>query len=178
MKNLSKNEAVGLLAAIIVLGLTFVGTRFNPFMTAPETVDGTPVENVELPDVKANPAAAYDALKGAMNGQGAVTKLITQDVRIGTGTVVKAGDTVRVHYTGMLQDGTQFDSSLSRGVPYTFILGTGVVIKGWDEGIVGMKVGGERILVIPADLAYGNRQVGPIAPNSTLIFSVELMGAE
>lgn len=179
MKNLSKNEAVGLLGAIVVLGITFVGTQFNPFITtSPDTNATKSSENVMLPDVKSQPAAAAAALRGAMNGQGTVTKLITQDVRVGTGTVAKAGDIVSVHYSGILQDGKEFDSSYNRGVPYTFELGSGVVIKGWDEGIVGMKVGGQRILVIPSDLAYGNRQVGPIAPNSTLIFQVELMSAE
>ena len=176
MKNLSKSEAVGLLGAIIVIGITFVGTRFNPFVQVSVETE-TASENVELPDVKKQPAAAYEALKGAMNNHGTVTKLITEDILVGTGTVAKAGDTLSVHYTGMLQDGTQFDSSYTRGVPYTFELGSGAVIKGWDAGIVGMKVGGQRILVIPTDMAYGNRQVGPIAPNSTLIFSVELVAA-
>jgi len=178
MTNLSKNEAVGLLAAIIVLGITFVGTRFNPFIpNTPVDADVASV-TVELPDVQTQPDAAYNALKGAMDSRGTVTKLITEDTRVGTGTIAKVGDTVSVHYTGMLQDGTQFDSSYTRGVPYTFVLGTGKVIKGWDEGILGMKVGGQRVVVIPSDLGYGNRQVGPIAPNSTLIFSLELVSAE
>jgi FKBP-type peptidyl-prolyl cis-trans isomerase len=93
----------------------------------------------------------------------------------GEGREAKAGDTVSVHYTGTLQDGSKFDSSRDRGQPITFPLGAGHVIKGWDEGIAGMKVGGKRTLVIPPNLGYGSRGVGSIPPNSTLLFDVELV---
>ena len=104
-----------------------------------------------------------------------------QDEVVGTGTVAKAGQTVAVQYTGTLTNGTKFDSSYDHGSePFSFQLGTGQVIKGWDEGVVGMKVGGKRILVIPALLAYGSQDVGNglIPPNSTLIFEVELVGVK
>ncbi len=98
------------------------------------------------------------------------------EVERGFGDVARAGKTVTVHYTGYLQDGTKFDSSLDRGEPFTFPLGAGKVIAGWDEGLVGMKVGGRRKLVIPAELAYGSRGAGRlIPPNATLVFDVELM---
>lgn len=99
------------------------------------------------------------------------------DEVIGTGAEAVSGKQVSVHYTGTLTDGKKFDSSLDRGQPFTFNLGTGQVIKGWDEGVVGMKVGGKRKLVIPANLAYGNREVGNglIPANSTLLFEVELL---
>ncbi len=97
------------------------------------------------------------------------------DLKEGTGAEAKAGDTVEVHYTGWLKDGTKFDSSLDRGEPFSFPLGKGRVIKGWDEGVAGMKVGGKRKLIIPAELAYGNRNMGKIPPNSELIFEVELL---
>ena len=98
------------------------------------------------------------------------------DLKKGTGPVAKAGQTVKVHYTGWLTDGKKFDSSLDRGEPLEFKLGAGMVIKGWDEGIVGMKVGGRRKLTIPPDMAYGSAGHPPvIPPNSPLVFDVELL---
>lgn len=93
----------------------------------------------------------------------------------GQGRTAGAGDTVAVHYTGCLTDGTKFDSSRDRGQPIRFVLGTGRVIQGWDEGLQGMRAGGKRILRIPPELAYGSRGGGPIPPNATLLFRVELM---
>ena len=98
------------------------------------------------------------------------------DLRAGTGAEAKAGDSVSVHYTGTLEDGTKFDSSRDRGQPFTFPLGQGRVIKGWDVGVAGMKVGGQRKLTIPAEEGYGSRGAGGvIPPNATLYFDVELL---
>jgi len=98
------------------------------------------------------------------------------DDQVGTGTEAQAGKTVSVHYTGWLLDGTKFDSSKDRNQPFSFPLGRGQVIKGWDEGVAGMKVGGKRTLVIPPDLGYGARGAGGvIPPNATLKFEVELL---
>ncbi len=98
-------------------------------------------------------------------------------IQPGTGETATAGKVVAVHYTGWLQsDGTKFDSSRDRGQPFEFVLGRGQVIRGWDEGVAGMKEGEKRKLYIPADLAYGTRGVpGVIPPNSTLVFEVELL---
>ena len=99
------------------------------------------------------------------------------DLAVGTGDEAVAGRTVSVHYTGWLTDGTKFDSSKDRGQPFRFSLGGGQVIKGWDEGVQGMKVGGIRKLTIPSDLGYGPRGAGGvIPPNATLVFEVELLG--
>ena len=99
------------------------------------------------------------------------------DLTVGAGTTAQAGQTVTVHYTGWLQNGKKFDSSIDRGQPFSFPLGAGRVIKGWDEGVQGMKVGGTRKLIIPSNLGYGARGAGGvIPPNATLVFEVELLG--
>lgn len=104
--------------------------------------------------------------------------LIIEDIAIGTGAAAKTGDTVTVHYTGRLTDGTKFDSSLDRNTPFTFTLGAGRVIAGWEQGVIDMKVGGKRKLTIPPQLAYGDRGIGPIPPNATLVFDIELLAIQ
>jgi FKBP-type peptidyl-prolyl cis-trans isomerase len=125
-------------------------------------------------------AAGADSQK---SGSAAEEKTVTTasglryvELALGTGAEAKAGDRVQVHYTGWLEDGTKFDSSVDRGTPFAFPLGAGRVIKGWDEGVAGMKVGGKRKLIIPAELGYGDRGAGGvIPPKATLIFEVELL---
>ena len=105
-----------------------------------------------------------------------VDELKIEDTIIGEGKEAIAGKVVSVHYTGTLVDGTKFDSSVDRGTPFQFTLGAGQVIKGWDQGVLGMKVGGKRTLIIPSDLAYGpTGRPGTIPPSATLIFDIELL---
>jgi len=107
---------------------------------------------------------------------GNVTKLQKTDLKVGTGKVAKTGDNVTVHYRGTLTNGTKFDASYDRNEPFSFPLGGGQVINGWDEGVVGMKEGGKRKLVIPSDMAYGDEGRPPtIPPKATLVFEVELL---
>jgi len=106
-------------------------------------------------------------------------KLIIQDERVGTGAEAVSGKKITVNYSGTLTDGTKFDSSYDRGTPFTFTLGAGEVIQGWDQGFAGMKVGGKRKLTIPSSLGYGAQGAGSaIPPNATLIFEVELLSVE
>lgn len=105
--------------------------------------------------------------------------LIIEDLTVGSGDEACAGQEVTVHYTGWLTDGTKFDSSKDRDDPFVFPLGSGRVIRGWDEGVQGMKIGGTRKLTIPPDLGYGPRGAGGvIPPNATLVFEVELLATE
>ncbi len=103
--------------------------------------------------------------------------MVIEELAVGDGALAAAGQQVKVHYTGWLTDGTKFDSSKDRNDPFVFPLGAGRVIKGWDEGVQGMKVGGKRKLTIPPALGYGTRGAGGvIPPNATLVFEVELLG--
>ena len=112
-------------------------------------------------------------------GQSNITELIKADNVAGSGTEATAGKKVTVHYTGTLTDGSKFDSSVDRGQPFVFPLGAGRVIRGWDEGVATMKVGGKRTLIIPPELGYGARGAGGVIPgNATLMFDVELLGVK
>ena len=108
-----------------------------------------------------------------------INGLKIEEIVVGAGTEAKTGNTVSVHYTGTLFNGTKFDSSLDHGEPFSFTIGQGSVIQGWEQGIPGMKVGGKRKLTIPPALAYGDRAVGNAIPaNSTLVFEVELLSVQ
>jgi FKBP-type peptidyl-prolyl cis-trans isomerase len=98
-----------------------------------------------------------------------------EDIEVGSGAPAVRGDTLTVHYVGTFENGAVFDSSLARGEPFTFRLGIGAVIRGWDQGLVGMRVGGKRRLIIPPELAYGSQGSGTIPPNTPLRFEVELL---
>jgi FKBP-type peptidyl-prolyl cis-trans isomerase len=135
-------------------------------ITEPDPIQRDPAPN--------KPAAAAPGAPAAN-----VTELQKVDLVVGNGAEAVKGKRVTVHYTGTLTDGSKFDSSVDRGDPFKFNLGAGMVIKGWDEGVAGMKVGGKRKLTIPYQMAYGEEGRPPkIPPKATLIFDVELLGVE
>lgn len=144
---------VGVVAVVVaVIGITLV---LNRPAQAPETTQPKPTSN--------------------QTTQGGTMELQKTDEVVGTGAEATPGKTVTVNYLGTLTDGTKFDSSYDRSQPFSFTLGGGQVIKGWDEGVAGMKVGGKRKLVIPPSLGYGSQAVSTIPANSTLVFEVELL---
>jgi FKBP-type peptidyl-prolyl cis-trans isomerase FkpA len=140
--------------------------------------------SLSLAGCKRSEPAASQAPQAPIQVDSSAIKFQTVDNAVGTGKLAKAGDRVTVHYSGWLylpsapdHHGAQFDSSRGRE-PFTFRLGSGGVIAGWDQGVAGMKVGGKRTLIIPAALGYGQDGAGPIPPNANLIFDVELLGVE
>lgn len=135
------------------------------------------VASVLLAALFAFPAfAAQDAKKGAAKTVTTASGLKYVDLVVGKGSSPTSGKQVQVHYTGTLENGKKFDSSVDRNEPFTFIIGVGQVIRGWDEGVMTMKVGGKRKLIIPSKLGYGPRGAGGvIPPNATLLFDVELL---
>jgi peptidylprolyl isomerase len=160
---------------IIPPNLGYGPEGFPPVIPA----DATLTFEVELVDIQPGAPAAPAEVEAAQYTT-TPSGLKYYDFVVGEGAAASAGKQVTVHYTGWLQSGTKFDSSLDRGQPFPFALGAGQVIKGWDEGVAGMKVGGRRQLVIPANLAYGERGAGNgvIPPGATLIFEVELLGVQ
>lgn len=176
MSPLSKFETIGIFASVAIMAVALAILRFESDTFALSGSQGV--------DQKATIVAANDTdtlrkdITDNVSADGTLTGLVVNEIKTGRGESVQDGDIVTVHYIGTLRDGTQFDNSYLRGEPFKFTVGEGKVIEGWDKGILGMQVGGERILVIPADLAYGNRQVGPIPANSPLIFSLELLKIE
>ena len=142
--------------------------------TQPVAADPAPAPAPETPTSDTPTEKAADSKEEVSDG-----KLKITDVKIGKGAVAKEGKKVSVFYTGTLTNGTKFDSTKDRNTPFSFVLGSGMVIAGWDQGVKGMKEGGTRKLVIPASLAYGSRSVGGvIPPNSTLLFEIELLKVE
>lgn len=165
------------LAVIIALALLF----FGPSIFAPLAPHQSP-QAVATTTVATATTTAQSPMDSDLSNPAPIpnplpTTLTGQDYVVGTGAEAVAGKTVTVNYVGMLPNGQVFDSTASHGQPFSFTLGAGQVIKGWDQGIAGMKVGGKRRLIIPADLAYGSQGAGNgvIPPNATLIFDVELL---
>ena len=186
--NITATAVAVTLALVVAVAFLFFGPAvLRPFSnTAPTEATSTDSTLNTQPMTEGTQGAQPTGPQGAqLPGQQAAqptqapqplpTTLTVSDVAVGTGEAAKAGDTLTMNYVGALPNGTVFDASAKHGQPFTFTLGAGQVIPGWDQGLVGMKVGGKRRLIIPPSMAYGNRDLGSIPPNSTLIFEVELV---
>jgi FKBP-type peptidyl-prolyl cis-trans isomerase FkpA len=145
---------------VVMLAACSAAATEEPPAVAPESLTFAPALNVDL--------AAMQRLDGG---------LYVRDLREGGGRSVARGDEVAVRYAGWLPDGRMVDSNVAPAAPRSFMLGERQVIRGWDQGVVGMRVGGQRQLIVPPSLGYGNRQVGSIPPNATLVFIVEVVSA-
>jgi FKBP-type peptidyl-prolyl cis-trans isomerase FkpA len=172
----SKRLTLLSLLVVALVGATALSGCASQSQTPATTTEQSSQSAAEQP-ADAQASSAAPDLGGSKEELDATTELKIDDLVVGTGAEAKAGDTVTVNYTGWTTDGAKFDSSLDSGQPFSFALGTGYVIKGWDEGVAGMKVGGKRRLTIPADMGYGEQGAGEaIPPNSVLVFEVELLG--
>lgn len=167
-------------AALPIAAVAFAACGDGPDKTTtPSTASGTKAATTAPGKTAAPGTTAVTEKIVLKNPTTTPSGLKYEDTKVGAGANPQTGQRVTVHYTGTLLDGTKFDSSRDRGTPFTFVIGTGSVIKGWDEGVATMKVGGKRNLSIPAALAYGARSPGAgIPPNSDLLFEVELLSVQ
>lgn len=175
---INKFEALGIFASIacMVLALFLLRVEATPTLVQDIVAQEQSAAVVAVED--SSDVAVRDALVSSLGESGVIEKMIVDDVILGYGTQVADGDTVTVHYIGSLQNGQQFDNSYIKGVPFSFTVGAGEVIEGWDMGLIGMQKEGKRILVIPPELAYGQVNVGPIPANATLVFAIELISID
>lgn len=180
---LSKKEwiavAVALVVVILFLGARFLSQPTSQTMDQNSLTDQNANSNIATGITIATTTNPNNTMNQNTNSSSNAGGLIVKDTLIGTGAEAKAGNLVSVQYTGSFADGKVFDSSIPRGQPLQFVLGAGQVIPGWDQGILGMKVGGKRTLIIPPALGYGAAGFPPVIPaNATLYFDVELTAVQ
>jgi FKBP-type peptidyl-prolyl cis-trans isomerase len=198
MNDQSKNKWIAVVVALVVAALFFgVITLYSFNRNVEEALNGGVEATSTVPGFDQSALLASTSPETMSQGtmpatSGSLTTntpkktmtttsegLIIEDITVGTGETAQVGQTVSVHYVGTLQDGTKFDSSLDRGQPFSFTIGQGRVIQGWEQGVQGMKVGGKRKLVIPPALGYGDRAVGNVIPaNATLVFEIDLLAVQ
>lgn len=179
MLKFNKFELVGAGISVFMMGLAIYliqieSTLFRNEQSAQVTGTSQPSVVIVGQSGDVN-ESRKEAFLAAADSKGNLKSMVIDDIKFGTGETVKEGDTVSVHYVGTLQNGQEFDNSKKRGQAFDFKVGGGQVIEGWEKGVVGMQVGGQRILVIPPDMAYGSQGIGPIPGNATLVFSIELL---
>jgi len=174
---INKFEAIGIFVCVGLMACALFLLRLddNTDLLSSISNENQVASVVTISEGVDSKAVLEESLRDSMDIHGTLKKMIIDDVVLGEGAEVTIGDTVTVHYIGTLQNGQQFDNSYTKGNPFSFTVGEGRVIQGWEQGLIGMKAGGQRILVIPPQLAYGANVVGPIPANSTLVFSIELV---
>ena len=160
MQKLSKREWIAVAVGVVFVGYTLFGGNIMSLFQKSTTMNQ---------DSAATAASAVNPTPSGSDG------VIINDITVGQGTEVKAGELISVNYVLALSDGKVVQNSKDFGAPFKFVMGANQVIPGWERGISGMRVGGVRIITIPPELAYGTNQVGPIPPNSTLVFTIELL---
>jgi len=169
-KNLVPFIIVGIIIVAGVFGIYFILNQSIPVAEIKTNQEEEPMKFIQEESKNQNTNTQ------TTNPKPSITELKIEDEVIGTGSAVKSGDTIVIHYTGTLENGQKFDSSRDRGQPFETQIGVGQVIKGWDQGVIGMMVGGKRKLTIPSNLAYGEQGMpGAIPGNATLIFELELL---
>ena len=172
---INKFETVGILGSIALMSVALFLLRVEKSVIEELQSDNVNQAAVAVVSGDNDRNEIFNTLVDSVDHAGNLNKLIIDDVIEGEGRAVEVGDTVFVNYVGRLENGQEFDNSYNRGQAFSFTVGAGRVIEGWEEGILGMKVGGQRILVIPPEMGYGAKNIGPIPANSTLIFAIELV---
>lgn len=176
---MNRNAWIAVAVSIVVVGFLLFGDSAVSMFNSAQDIGASSQTPVTTMDTNTNSQPqATDSQPQAPVQTAPVTTLQIKDTVIGTGAEAKTGNLITVHYVGTLTNGQKFDSSVDRGQPFQFRLGEGRVIQGWEQGFAGMKVGGKRTLIIPPSMGYGANQAGPIPPNSTLVFQVELLKVE
>lgn len=177
MKSLTQYEIIGMVVSVVVAVAVLGVFKLFPLIGSDQRAQVNAFEDIIAINAvdRELDRSIGEAIAAGSSSSGSVAKLIVMDIEMGSGREVRAGDTASVHYIGTIQNGQQFDSSYSKNQPFTFTVGAGEVIEGWDRGVVGMQEGGKRILIVPASMAYGSHSVGPVPSNATLIFAIELL---
>lgn len=176
--NINKYEAIGIGLSIGAMALALFLTRldgsFDDGAILTRSAERT-AQEASVVTSENGVDGIEAALSDSLSSNGRVTKLVVTDITIGIGAEVAEGDTVTVNYIATLQNGQEFDNSYKKGETFTFEVGDNKVIEGWNKGMVGMKVGGERVIIIPSEMAYGSEGFGPIPGNATVVYAIELV---
>ena len=181
MIKIHKYEAIGIGVAIGAMALALFLMRLDSTFSPSDILARSAERSSQVANViqsENGTEGLGNALEGSVSASGRVEKLVVTDIVLGEGSAVEKGDTVTVNYIATLQNGQEFDNSRKKGSAFTFEVGDKKVIEGWNEGMIGMKAGGQRVIIIPSDMAYGREGYGPIPGNATVVYAIELLEVE